>query len=167
MRHVLHTNRICTPISLSNVSYLNFFGLNGMLYSNGKQTSIRQLTPPDSSYSLQTSRFLLKSTYIYFPFRLPTLEEKARDSELTDLIETTKQEANPPLRTLHHIIGNFFKPSAVLAALGGTNSIQNFVNGLRMVHLSRRLRLRGLWVESCVMGLGKPKVFSARWFLTS
>ena len=68
------------------------------------------------------------------PFRLPTLDEKACDSELTDLIETTKQEANPPIRTLHNIIGNFFKPSAVLAALGGTHSIQNFVNGSSTPH---------------------------------
>ena len=68
------------------------------------------------------------------PFRLPTLDEKAHESELTDLIETTKQEANPPLRTLHNIIGNFFKPSAVLAALGGTHSIQNFVSGATAPH---------------------------------
>ena len=67
--------------------------------------------------------------YIYMPCRLPTLDEKAHDSELTDLIETTKQEANPPVRTLHNIIGNFFKPSAVLAALGGTHSVRNFVSG--------------------------------------
>ena len=67
--------------------------------------------------------------HIYLPFRLPSLEEKAKDSELTDLIALTQQEANPPLRTLHNIIGNFFKPSAVLAALGGANSIINFVSG--------------------------------------
>ncbi len=72
--------------------------------------------------------------YIYMLFRLPTLDEKARDSELTDLIETTKHEANPPLRTLHNIIGNFFKPSAALAALGGIHSIQNFVNGSTTPH---------------------------------
>ncbi len=72
--------------------------------------------------------------YIYMPFRLPTLDEKAHESELTALIETTKQEANPPLRTLHNIIGNFFKPSAALAALGGTHSIQNFVSGATTPH---------------------------------
>ena len=32
-------------------------------------------------------------------------------------------------RTLHNIIGNFFKPSAVLAALGGPDSIRKFVYG--------------------------------------
>ena len=48
---------------------------------------------------------------------------------LVELIETTKKDANPHVRTLHNIIGNFFKPSAVLAALGGTTSIQNYVQG--------------------------------------
>ena len=67
--------------------------------------------------------------HIYLPFRLPNLQEKAKDSELSDLIETTIQEANPPVRTLHNIIGNFFKPSAVLAALGGPESIQKYVYG--------------------------------------
>ena len=67
--------------------------------------------------------------HIYLPFRLPTLHEKAKDSELSDLIYATISEANPPLRTLHNIIGNFFKPSAVLAALGGPDSIRKFVYG--------------------------------------
>ena len=48
---------------------------------------------------------------------------------MVELIETTKKDANPHIRTLHNIIGNFFKPSAVLAALGGTTSIQNYVQG--------------------------------------
>lgn len=67
--------------------------------------------------------------FIYLPFRLPSLEEKARDSELYDLIQQTIQDASPPIRTLHNIIGNFFKPSAVLAALGGATNIQNLVAG--------------------------------------
>jgi len=67
--------------------------------------------------------------HIYLPFRLPSLHEKAKDSELSDLIYSTISEANPPLRTLHNIIGNFFKPSAVLAALGGSDSIRKFVYG--------------------------------------
>ena len=67
--------------------------------------------------------------HIYLPYRLPNLQEKAKDSELSDLIDTTIQEANPPLRTLHNIIGNFFKPSAVLAALGWPESIQKYVYG--------------------------------------
>ena len=71
---------------------------------------------------------------IYLPFRLPNLREKAKDSELSDLIEATIAEADPPLRTLHNIIGNFFKPSAVLAALGGLNSIQNYVYGDSIPH---------------------------------
>ena len=72
--------------------------------------------------------------HIYLPFRLPNLREKAKDSELSDLIEATIAEADPPLRTLHNIIGNFFKPSAVLAALGGPNSIQNYVYGDSIPH---------------------------------
>ena len=67
--------------------------------------------------------------HIYLPFRLPSLQEKAKDSELSDLIYATISEANPPLRTLHNIIGNFFKPSAVLAALGGPDGIRKFVYG--------------------------------------
>ena len=67
--------------------------------------------------------------HIYLPFRLPNLREKAKDSELSELIETTIAEANPPMRALHNIIGNFFKPSAVLSALGGLNSIKNYVYG--------------------------------------
>ena len=72
--------------------------------------------------------------HIYLPFRLPNLREKAKDSELSVLIDTTIAEADPPLRTLHNIIGNFFKPSAVLAALGGPNSIQNYVYGDSIPH---------------------------------
>ena len=34
-----------------------------------------------------------------------------------------------PIKTLHNIIGNFFKPSAVCAALGGTDNIKNYVYG--------------------------------------
>ena len=87
-----------------------------------------QLTPEILTTVSKLQEFYSNS-HIYLPFRLPSLEEKAKDSELTDLIAITQQEANPPLRTLHNIIGNFFKPSAVLAALGGANSINNFVNG--------------------------------------
>ena len=87
-----------------------------------------QLTP-EILVTVSKLQEFYSNPHIYLPFRLPSLEEKARDSELTDLIALTQQEANPPLRTLHNIIGNFFKPSAVLAALGGANSIINFVNG--------------------------------------
>ena len=72
--------------------------------------------------------------HIYLPFRLPNLREKARDSELSDLIDAAIAEADPPLRTLHNIIGNFFKPSAVLAALGGPGSIRNYVYGDSVPH---------------------------------
>ena len=98
-----------------------------------KADSDSQLTPSILQTVTKLQEFY-SNPYVYMPFRLPTLDEKARDSELTDLIETTRQEANPPLRTLHNIIGNFFKPSAVLAALGGTHSIQNFVNGSTTPH---------------------------------
>ena len=86
-----------------------------------------QLTPEILTVSKLQEFY--SNPHIYLPFRLPSLEEKAKDSELSSLITTTQQEANPPLRTLHNIIGNFFKPSAVLAALGGADRISNFVNG--------------------------------------
>ena len=92
-----------------------------------------QLTPQILETVSKLQEFY-SNPHIYLPFRLPSLEEKAKDSELTTLIATTQQEANPPLRTLHNIIGNFFKPSAVLAALGGTNRIKNFVNGSAAPH---------------------------------
>lgn len=72
---------------------------------------------------------------ICYTFRLPNLEEKAKDSELSDLIASTIEDASPPLFTLHNIIGNFFKPSAVLAALGGPDNIQNYVSGETQPHL--------------------------------
>ena len=87
-----------------------------------------ELTPEIVSTVSKLQDFY-SSPYIYLPFRLPSLDEKAKDSELVELIETTKKDANPHIRTLHNIIGNFFKPSAVLAALGGTASIQNYVQG--------------------------------------
>ena len=87
-----------------------------------------ELTPEIVSTVSKLQDFY-SSPYIYLPFRLPSLDEKAKDSELVELIETTKKDANPHIRTLHNIIGNFFKPSAVLAALGGTTSIQNYVQG--------------------------------------
>ena len=46
--------------------------------------------------------------HIYLPFRLPSLSEKAKDSELSELLLATIEEASPPLFTLHNIIGNFF-----------------------------------------------------------
>ena len=63
--------------------------------------------------------------HIYLPFRLPSLSEKAKDSELSELLLATIEEASPPLFTLHNIIGNFFKPSAVVAALGGPMGIRS------------------------------------------
>ena len=87
-----------------------------------------QLTPEILATVSKLQEFY-SNPHIYLPFRLPSLEEKAKDSELSSLIITTQQEANPPLRTLHNIIGNFFKPSAVLAALGGADRLSNFVNG--------------------------------------
>ena len=73
--------------------------------------------------------------HIYLPFRLPTLSEKAKDSELSDLLRATIEEASPPLFTLHNIIGNFFKPSAVVAALGGPAGIRSYVTGDRSPNL--------------------------------
>ena len=64
--------------------------------------------------------------HIYLPFRLPSLSEKAKDSELSELLLATIEEASPPLFTLHNIIGNFFKPSAVVAALGGPMGIRSY-----------------------------------------
>ena len=87
-----------------------------------------QLTPEILATVTKLQEFY-SNPHIYLPFRLPSLEEKAKDSELSSLIITTQQEANPPLRTLHNIIGNFLKPSAVLAALGGADRLCNFVNG--------------------------------------
>ena len=87
-----------------------------------------QLTP-EILITVSKLQEFYSNCHIYLPFRLPSLEEKGKDSELTDLIALTQQEANPPLRTLHNIIGNFFKPRAVLAALGGANSIINFDSG--------------------------------------
>ena len=73
--------------------------------------------------------------HIYLPFRLPSLSEKAKDSELSELLLATIEEASPPLFTLHNIIGNFFKPSAVVAALGGPMGIRSFVSGHLSPHL--------------------------------
>ena len=75
------------------------------------------------------------NAYIYLPFRLPSLSEKAKDSELSELLIATIEDASPPLFTLHNIIGNFFKPSAVVAALGGPNGIRSFVSGHLSPHL--------------------------------
>ena len=70
-----------------------------------------QLTPEILTTFSKLQEFY-SNPHIYLPFRLPSLEEKAKDSELTDLIATTQQEANPPLRTLHNIINNFVNGSA-------------------------------------------------------
>ena len=84
---------------------------------------------PDILATVSKLQEFYSNPHIYLPFRLASLEEKAKDCELSSFITATQQEANPPLRTLHNIIGNFFKPSAVLAALGGADRIKNFVNG--------------------------------------
>lgn len=76
-----------------------------------------------------TSRTSLIILFIYTLFRLPTLQEKAIDSELSDLITSTITEANPLMKTLHNIIGNFFKPRAVCAALRGIDNIRKYVYG--------------------------------------
>ena len=90
---------------------------------------LNQYLPQLSLNAVSHLQDFYDNPHIYLPFRLPTLHEKAKDSELSDLIYATISEANPPLRTLHNIIGNFFKPSAVLAALGGSDSIRKFVYG--------------------------------------
>ena len=73
--------------------------------------------------------------FIDLPFPLLTLSEKARDSEFFELLNATVEDASPPLFTLHNIIGNFFKPSAVVAALGGPSSILSYVSGDLSPHL--------------------------------
>lgn len=78
----------------------------------------------DANYNAELTKEILgivsrlqdfySNPFIYLPFRLPSFEEKARDSELSDLIQQTIQDASPPIRTLHNIIGNFFKPAQLL-----------------------------------------------------
>ena len=133
VNHASLTSLNNTLTFILKTSFRNSSGRNGMIYLHGRRILIQNLPHPFLQTVTKLQDFY-SNPYIYMPFRLPTLDEKARDSELTDLIETTKQEANPPLRTLHNIIGNCFKPSAVLAALGGTHSIQNFVNGSSTPH---------------------------------
>lgn len=76
---------------------------------------------------VEVTEDFMSSPYIFLPFRLPTLDEKKEDSELSDLLDATIKEANPDIFTLHSIIGNFFKPTAVLASLGGKDHIQSFL----------------------------------------
>ena len=104
------------------------FGKIGTVWLTGV-LPLNQYLPQLSLKRLVFCKIFYDNPHIYLPFRLPTLHEKAEDSELSDLIYATISEANPPLRTLHNIIGNFFKPSAVLAALGGSDSTRKFVYG--------------------------------------
>ena len=80
-------------------------------------------------------RISIPTPTFIFPFAFLSLSEKAKDSELSELLLATIEEASPPLFTLHNIIGNFFKPSAVVAALGGPMGIKSFVSGHLSPHL--------------------------------
>ena len=59
-----------------------------------------------------------------FPFRLPSLEEKVVDAELTSFGEDAMHDVNIPDRLTHDLIGNYFKPSAVVTALGGKHYLR-------------------------------------------
>ena len=61
-----------------------------------------ELTPEIVSTVSKLQDFY-SSPYIYLPFRLPSLDEKAKDSELVELIETTKGcQSSHPHPTQYH-----------------------------------------------------------------
>ena len=64
---------------------------------------------------------LFENKDIALPFRLPTWEEQIRDSEISDLLHsgTHIDRASVEKSKFAHYIGNFFKPSALIAAVGG------------------------------------------------
>ena len=64
-----------------------------------------------------------------FPFRLPSLEEKVVDAELTSFGENAMHDVNIPDRLTHDLIGNYFKPSAVVTALGGKHYLRKLKCG--------------------------------------
>ena len=64
-----------------------------------------------------------------FPFRLPSLEEKVVDAELTSFGEDAMHDINIPDRLMHDLIGNYFKPSAVVTALGGKHYLRKLKCG--------------------------------------
>ena len=55
--------------------------------------------------------------HIYLPFRLPNLREKARDSELSDLIDATIAEADPPSELSTTSLATFSNPVQFLQHL--------------------------------------------------
>jgi hypothetical protein len=57
------------------------------------------------------------------PFRLPTLEEKLREAELSAYFEQSPINARHVTdKVKHDMIGNFFKPSALLASISGESA---------------------------------------------
>ena len=90
-------------------------------------TSILKLNPSYPRHSLKTTRlFTLIPTYIS-PFRLPQFyEKKARGLRIIRSHRCHNCRSRPPpSETLHkHHWQLFSKPSAVLAALGGPDSIR-------------------------------------------
>ena len=64
-----------------------------------------------------------------FPFRLPSLEDKVVDAELTSFGEDAMHDINIPDRLMHDLIGNYFKPSAVVTALGGKHYLRKLKCG--------------------------------------
>ena len=63
-----------------------------------------------------------------FPLRPPSLSQKIKDSELCS-IPSGFNSSLSFLRLLHDLIGNYFKPSAVVAALGGPDGLRCLVRG--------------------------------------
>ena len=63
------------------------------------------------------------------PFRLPSLAEKVVDAELTSFAEDSMHDVTIPDRLMHDLIGNYFKPSAVITALGGKHYLQRLKCG--------------------------------------
>ena len=96
-----------TPNFLFLTFFHPFYGMIGIHWNHGQPTSQLTLLLIFSKlfHDCKTSN---ANAYIYLPFRLPSLSEKAKDSELSELLIATIEDASPPLFTLHNIIGNFF-----------------------------------------------------------
>ena len=89
---------------------------NGGLQLRSFQTKSKRLLP----------RFLptiLTTQDSHFLSGFPCLAKRVVDAELISFGEDSLHDVNIPDRLMHDLIGNYFKPSAVVTALGGKHTL--------------------------------------------
>ena len=107
---------------------LNFFHLMPFMLFR-LSFNVAQLPNKEQEAAAEILADYLDHPRLALPFRLPLLAEIVVDAELTSFGEDSTHDVNIPDRLTHDLIGNYFKPSAVVIALEGKHYLGRLKSG--------------------------------------